>query len=68
MFFCLQLQVLLPFVFVLFVMCRGAFVVIDDDLFRVVHAVFPLKIVVFREVLVYLGEESASDAGADGFA
>ena len=41
---------------------------IVDDLFGVVHAVFPLKIVVFREVLVYLGEESVSDVGADGFA
>ena len=41
---------------------------IVDDLFGVVHAVIPLKIVVFREVLVYLGEESASDVGADGFA
>ena len=41
---------------------------IVDALFGVVHAVFPLKIVVFREVLVYLGEESVSDVGADGFA
>lgn len=44
------------------------FVVIVDDLFGIVHAVFPLKIVVFREVLVYLGKESVSDVGADGFA
>ena len=41
---------------------------IVDDLFGVVHAVFPLKIVVFREVLVYLGKESVSDMGADSFA
>ena len=41
---------------------------IDDDLFGAVHAVFPLKIVLFREVLVFLGEESVSDVGADGFA
>ena len=41
---------------------------IVDDLFGGVDAVFPLKIVVFREVLVYLGEESVSDVGADGFA
>ena len=46
----------------------NAFVVIEDDLFGVVHAVFPLKIVVFREVLVYLGEESVSHVGADDFA
>ena len=41
---------------------------IVDDLFGGVHAVFPLKIVVFREVLFYLGEESVFDVGADGFA
>ena len=29
------------------------FVMIVDDLFGVVHAVFRLKIAVFREVLVY---------------
>ena len=66
------MQVLLFFLFVLFVMCRGEFknpfVVIVDDLFGVVHAVFPLKIVVSREVHLYLVKESVSDVGADGFA
>ena len=41
---------------------------IVDDLFGIVHAVFRLKIVVFREVLVCKGKESVSDVGADGFA
>ena len=41
---------------------------IVDDLFGIVHAVFRLKIVVFREVLVCKGKESVSDVGAVGFA